>query len=93
MFNQLNEFQAHRQKGYKMNESYNKSHKNNTENFKSKEASVHMIKKEKFEIPHMEIVTFDAEDVISTSSCPMNCDVVCSTNCKDVCTNECQSVG
>lgn len=76
-----------------MNESYNKFHKNDTEIFKSKEASVHMIKKEKFETPHMEIVTFDAEDVISTSSCPNRCSLVCDFNCNDVCTRDCQSVG
>lgn len=52
-----------------------------------------MIKKEKFETPHMEIVTFDAEDVISTSSCPTKCTIVCDTHCKDVCTNDCINVG
>ncbi len=77
-----------------MNELYDQFHKNDSNNPKLKDAAAHSIKKEKFETPHMEIVTFDSEDVISTSGCNGVCYDVCSpTDCRTVCNPDCRSVG
>lgn len=41
--------------------------------------------KKKFERPEMEVIRFEAEDVIMTSGgCSPDCGVVCSTDCKSV---------
>ncbi len=48
--------------------------------------------KERFAKPTLEVVTFDAEDVIVTSGCSGNCLVVCAGICHDVCDHDCQDV-
>ena len=41
--------------------------------------------KKKFERPEMEVIRFEAEDVIMTSGgCSPDCGLVCSTECKSV---------
>ncbi len=52
------------------------------------------IKDGKFEMPRMEQVTFDMEDVICTSGgvCTGHCRTVCDINCVQVCRNVCSDV-
>ncbi len=49
--------------------------------------------KEKFTKPTLEVIPFDAEDIIVTSGgCKGDCIRVCPTNCYQVCSPECQHV-
>ena len=48
--------------------------------------------KERFAKPTLEVVMFDAEDVIVTSGCSGNCLDVCTGYCRDVCGHDCQNV-
>ncbi len=51
------------------------------------------IKDGKFEMPRMEQVTFDMEDVICTSGgCIGHCREVCTGVCNQVCEHDCKSV-
>lgn len=44
--------------------------------------------KEKFLKPEMEVITFNGEDIITTSGCGKDC----PTNCGMICANDCITV-
>ena len=47
--------------------------------------------RESFEKPEMQMLSFDAEDIITTS-CSSDCDPVCENHCKSgICTGNCYS--
>ena len=50
-----------------------------------KEKKMSRMKMKKFERPEMEVIRFEAEDVIMTSGgCSSECSLVCSIDCKSV---------
>ncbi len=48
--------------------------------------------KARMEKPQMEMVMFEAEDVIATSGCSRDCLDVCRGECSSVCEYNCRSV-
>ena len=46
--------------------------------------------KKTFNKPEMELITFEAEDIITTSgTCSPVCDTVCSEKCHNICGYDC----
>lgn len=48
--------------------------------------------KKEFKKPSLEVITFQSEDIITTSGGTCTGDVVCSSDCRSVCKGNCYSV-